>query len=54
MLLVLIKLFGGVVVVRHLIYTTVSRETTQFIILLGANGPRADKSRDLTPNRGIT
>ena len=53
--LVLIEFFGGIVVVTQLIYTvTVSREITQFIIALGPDGPRAEKSRYLTPHRGIS
>ena len=31
------------VVITQLIYTTLSRETTPFIIALGPDGPRADQ-----------
>ena len=48
---VLIKVFTGKVVVTQLIYTTVGREITQFIIALW---PNADKSRYITPNRSIS
>ena len=48
-----IKIFAGTVVVTQLIYTTVSREITRFIIALGPDNPRADKSCYLTPHRGI-
>ena len=36
-----------------MIHTTVSCEMTRFIIALGLDGPRADKSRYVTPHRGM-
>ena len=46
--------FAGIGVVPQLIYITVSREITRFIIALGPDDPRADKSRYLNLHRGIT
>ena len=51
--IVMTLLPNSTVVVTKLIYATVCREITQLIILLGPDGPRADKSRHLTPQRGL-
>ena len=54
MVLVVLISFAGIVVVKKLIYTTVSREITQFIIEFEPDGPHADESCYLTPHCGIS
>ena len=54
MMLAVLIFFEGIVVVTQLIYTTMSREITQFIIEFEPDGPHADKSCHLIPHGGIS